>query len=230
MRRIFNSVLATAAFAGLVAGSVPVQAAESGVQTVKVALFDMSSMAGPGMMPGVGQRGMRGPGGQGGPGVYGPGMMGPGGGYGPGMMGPGGGYGPGMMGPGWNWGGGQGPGWMAQRMMGPGMMGTGMMSIRVGTTGAKAGKVRFDVTNYSVSVVHEMEVVAVDDLNAPLPYNYETAKVEVDKAKSKGEVEDVAPGSAKVLELSLPAGNYLLICNLPGHYAGGMVAPFVVTK
>ena len=106
MRRISKSVLA-AAFAALVAGAVPGQAAESGVQTVKVALFDMSSMAGPGMAPGVGRRGVPGPGGQGGPGAYGPGMMGPGGGYGPGMM----------MGPGWNWGGGQGPGWMAQRMM-----------------------------------------------------------------------------------------------------------------
>jgi uncharacterized cupredoxin-like copper-binding protein len=37
------------------------------------------------------------------------------------------------------------------------------------------------------------------------------------------------PGKEKVLELSLPAGNYLLVCNIPGHYAAGMVTPFVVT-
>ena len=77
--------------------------------------------------------------------------------------------GPGMMGPGWGWGGGTGPGWMAQRMMGPGMMGMGMMSIRTSPDQIKAGKVRFEVVNYSASILHELEVVAVDDINAALP-------------------------------------------------------------
>ncbi len=183
--------------------------------TVKVALLDMSSIAGPGMGPG---RMGWGPWGQGDQ-QRGPGMMGPGGQRG----------GPGMMGPGWNWGGNSGPGWMAGHMMGPGMMGGGMMSVRVTKPSVKAGKVRFEVANYSASIDHELEVVAVDDLNAPLPYDYKTGKVKIDKAKSKGEVEDVKPGSEKVLELTLAAGNYLLICNLPGHYAAGMVAPFTVT-
>jgi len=136
--------------------------------------------------------------------------------------------GPGMMGPGWGWGGGTGPGWMAQRMMGPGMMGMGMMSIRTSPDQIKAGKVRFEVVNYSASIVHEMEVVAVDDINAALPYDYDHAKVVVEKSRNLGEVEDIAPGATKVLELDLPAGNYLLVCNIPGHYAAGMVTPFVV--
>ncbi len=194
--------------------SIPIKAAESSaVQTIKVALLDMSSIAGPGMGPGS-RQGM-GPGNRQG--------MGP-------DNGPGGrqGRGPGMMGPGWGWGGGQGSGWMAQNMMGPGMMGMGMMSIRTSKNTAKPGKVRFDVTNYSASVVHELEVVAVDDLNAPLKYDYNLAKVKVDKAKELGEVENIGAGEEKVLELTLPAGNYLLICNIPGHYAAGMVVPFTV--
>lgn len=184
-------------------------------ETVKVALLDMSAIAGPGMGPGRmgwGPWGDRAPTGELAPGRRGPGQMGPG-----------------MMGPGWNWGGNSGPGWMAGHMMGPGMMGMGMMSLRTTKPSAKAGKIRFEVTNYSASIVHEMEVVSVDDLNAPLPYDYNTAKVKIDKAREKGEVEDVAAGGEKVLELTLPAGNYLLVCNLPGHYAAGMVAPFVVT-
>lgn len=192
-------------------------------EIVKVALLDMSSIAGPGMGPGRmgwGPWGNRGADGELAPNRRGPGMMGPG---------PSGAWGPGMMGPGWNWGGNSGPGWMAGHMMGPGMMGGGMMSVRTTKPSAKAGKIRFEVINYSASIVHEMEVVAVDDLNAPLPYDYNTAKVRIEKAKEKGEVEDIAAGAEKVLEVTLPAGNYLLICNLPGHYAAGMVAPFVVT-
>lgn len=187
----------------------PIKAAESSVvQTIKVALLDMSSIAGPGMGPDS-RREMG---------------MGPGGGLGHRQ-----GDGPGMMGPGWGWGGGQGAGWMAQHMMGPGMMGMGMMSIRTSKNTAKPGKVRFDVVNYSASVIHELEVVAVDDLNAPLPYDYNLATVKIDKAKERGEVENLGPSEEKVLELTLPAGNYLLVCNIPGHYAAGMVAPFTVT-
>ncbi len=181
-------------------------------ETIKVAPLDMSSMSG--HMMGFGGQGYGGPGYGGmGWGGRGQGMMGPG------MMGPGGpgGWGPGMMGPG-----GWGPG-----MMGAGMM--GMMSIRPTKSTVKAGKIRFEVVNFSTSVVHEMEIVAVDNFNTPFGYDYQTGKAVVDKSKEKGEVEDIGPGATKVLEATLPAGNYLLLCNLPGHYGSGMVTPFVVT-
>lgn len=221
----FSRGLVAAAFAVMGFVSAPVQAAGGAATTVKVALLDMSSIAGPGMM---GQGFRSGPMGQG---YMGQGNMGRGMGPGvpsQGMMGQGA-PGQGMMGPGWGWGGGTGPGWMAQGMMGPGMMGMGMMSVRTTSDRVKAGKVRFEVVNYSAAVVHELEVVAVDDLNAALPYDYGKAKVIVEKARNRGEVEDIAPGKEKVLELDLPAGNYLLVRNVPGHYAAGMVIPFVVT-
>lgn len=237
MSKTFRNFLGVMMIAPLVALTPIAQAAQATTQTVKIALLDMSSIAGPGMGPGN-RQGM-GPGNQQG---MGPGSrqgMSPGGGQGmvPGMgpgsrQGMGAGTGPGRgtgMGPGWGWGGGQGAGWMAQSMMGPGMMGMGMMSIRASTGTVKAGKIRFEVVNYSASIEHEMEVIAVDDLNAPLPYNYKTAKVTVDKAKELGETEHMKSGDAKTLELTLPAGNYLLVCNIPGHYAAGMVTPFTVT-
>lgn len=214
-----GAVLFLSAFA---AAAQPASAQE----TVKIALLDMSSIAGPGMGPGHmgwGPWGNRAPTGELAPGQPGPGMMGPGG------QGGSGGFGPGMMGPGWNWGGNWGPGWMAGHMMGPGMMGMGMMSVRMTRASAKAGKIRFEVVNYSASIDHELEVVAVDDVDAPLPYDFKTAKVKVEKAREKGEVEDIKPGAEKVLEVTLAPGSYLLICNLPGHYAAGMAAPFTVT-
>jgi uncharacterized cupredoxin-like copper-binding protein len=36
------------------------------------------------------------------------------------------------------------------------------------------------------------------------------------------EAEDVEPGSTKTVTLQLDPGRYVFICNLPGHYRGGM--------
>jgi uncharacterized cupredoxin-like copper-binding protein len=144
------------------------------------------------------------------------GVSGPGPGAGGfGMMGRGGMMGGGMMG----WG--PGPG--------GGMMMNGMMSVRADTTTVAAGQVDFDVTNWSRSIVHEMLVVAVDAPDAPLPYDYTNQIVVENQIKSLGETSELPPNSSEVLSLDLPAGNYLLICNVAGHYAAGMVLPFTVT-
>ena len=139
------------------------------------------------------------------------GMMGPsqsGGMMGPGMMG----YG--MMGPG--------------MMMGQGMMG-GMMAIRVDQPAVKAGSVTLEVTNWSRSVLHEMIVVSVDSPSAPLPYDYSQARVPEEQVKVLGEAADLQPNSSRTVELTLSPGSYLLICNIPGHYAAGMVTALNVT-
>ena len=215
MRRYLHHLIAT--FLLVVSAATPSMAAD-GQTTVKVALLDMSSL-----MP-LGATGY---------GMMGPGMMGPGwwqgqgqGTAGPGMgnMGPWWGPGMGNMGPWW----GQGQGTTNPGIMGYGMMG-GMMSIRVDQPTVKAGAVAFDVTNWSRSVLHEMLVVAVDNPTAPLPYDYPQARVPEDQVKVLGEAADLQPNTSKTFELTLKPGSYLLICNLPGHYAAGMVAPLSVT-
>jgi uncharacterized cupredoxin-like copper-binding protein len=133
----------------------------------------------------------------------------------------------GMMGPGWGQGminpSAPGPG----MMMGQGMMG-GMMSIRLDKPTVKAGAVIFDVTNWSRSVLHEVLVVSVDNPTAPLPYDYPQARVPENQVKVLGEVGDLQPNVSKTFELTLTPGSYLLICNLPGHYAAGMAVPLSV--
>ena len=168
--------------------------------TVKVSLIDMTAMFGPGGGPGAG---------------YGPGMMGQGYGQGYGMMGPG--YGQGMMGR-------HGPGY---GMMGRGMMGG--MSVRTNVTSVKAGNVTFDVTNLSRSIVHEMIVVAVENPNAPLPYDYNAGQIPEKQVKMLGETEEMQPNAEKTITIDLKPGAYLLICNVPGHYAAGMWTPLTVT-
>lgn len=142
-------------------------------------------------------------------GVTGYGMMGPG------MMGSG------MMGP-----------RAGSRMMSPGMMGAGMMggmmSIRVDKPSIKAGMVTFDITNWSKSVLHEVLIVPVDNPEAPLPYDFGQASVPEEQVNVLGDTGNLQPNASKDLEVTLAPGAYLLICNVPGHYAAGMVAPLNV--
>ena len=80
-------------------------------------------------------------------------------------------------------------------MMGPGMM--GMMSIRTNLASVKAGKITFEVSNLSRSVIHELLVVAVDNPSAPLPYDYSTGKVPEKQVKVLGETEEMEPTRRK---------------------------------
>ena len=68
-------------------------------------------------------------------------------------------------------------------MTGRGMMGG--MAVRTNVTSVKAGKVTFDVTNLSRSIIHEMIVVAVENANAPLPYDYSTGQIPEKQVKSR---------------------------------------------
>ncbi|SON55001.1 putative copper-binding protein [Hartmannibacter diazotrophicus] len=196
---------------GLMAlAAVPASAAGTGTE-VRVALLDMSAMMGRGGGWGV-------MGGGGAPGA-GPNQDG----QGWGMMGQRrGGYG---FGHGWGMMGG-GPG---QGGSGWGTMGMGRMTIRTDHATVKAGDVHFTVTNWSQAIVHEMIVVAVDNPDAPLPYDYDTGRVPEDQIKTLGEVSDLSPNAVGDLDVNLAPGSYLLICNVAGHYAAGMVTPLTVT-
>jgi uncharacterized cupredoxin-like copper-binding protein len=65
------------------------------------------------------------------------------------------------------------------------------------------------------------------DANA-LPLDGDTARAD-EMLEVIDEVEDIAPGTSASLNLSLDAGPYAVLCNLPGHYANGMHATFTVT-
>ena len=108
------------------------------------------------------------------------------------------------------------------------MMMGGMMSIRTDQATVKAGPVRFDVTNWSKGMLHEMLVVAVDSADAPLPYDYGQGKVAEEQVRVLGETPELQPNASAALDLTLAVGSYLLVCNLPGHYASGMVVPLTV--
>jgi uncharacterized cupredoxin-like copper-binding protein len=117
---------------------------------------------------------------------------------------------------------------MGPEVMGGGMMG-GMMALRIDQSSVNTGTIHFDVVNWSRGMLYEMLVVAVDDPQAPLPYDYSQAKVIEDQVKVMGDTGDLRPNQSHSLDVTLMPGTYLLICNGRGHYAAGMVTPLTVT-
>ena len=97
-------------------------------------------------------------------------------------------------------------------------------STTVDTPSVAAGDVTFTVANNG-KMMHEFVVVAAPDGPAAL----KEANGEANEDDAVGEIEEVAAGSSGTLTLNLKAGKYVLLCNLPGHFAGGMFVEFTVT-
>lgn len=87
---------------------------------------------------------------------------------------------------------------------------------------ADAGRVTFTVRN-SASIEHELMVIKTSRRANDLPLRGGRAS----ERGSKGNVE-VGGGERKRLTLSLPAGHYVLICNIGQHYQAGMRRNFTV--
>lgn len=109
-------------------------------------------------------------------------------------------------------------------------------TITAAPASAKAGEVRFFVKNTGKEV-HELVVVKSDAEPGELPTygptdtpaeGHVVGDVNEDELTSEGEVEDIDAGATKDATFVLEPGNYLLICNLPTHYAEGMRAAFTV--
>jgi uncharacterized cupredoxin-like copper-binding protein len=119
-----------------------------------------------------------------------------------------------------------------------GMMGGvagGMMRLTATPATVPAGQVSFVATNMG-SVNHELVVL-------PLPANQivGTRTTEgdgtVDESGSLGEASNscgagagdgIAPGASSWATVTLAAGRFELVCNLPGHYAAGMYTQVTV--
>ncbi|TPM36770.1 hypothetical protein FJ958_00865 [Mesorhizobium sp. B2-3-5] len=102
------------------------------------------------------------------------------------------------------------------------------MGIKATPATVKAGKVSFRVKNSSKDTVHEMIVMNPADPGKPLPYVTVENRVDEDRAGDKGEVSELDPGASGVLTVDLKAGRYVLVCNIPGHFAAGMWTEFIV--
>ena len=92
-------------------------------------------------------------------------------------------------------------------------------SIALDSTEVAAGEVTFTINNEGPSA-HEFVVIQSDTAPGDLPV--EDGLVSEDGVTVVGEAEDVAPSTTVPLTLTLEEGQYVIICNLPGHYEQGM--------
>ena len=95
-------------------------------------------------------------------------------------------------------------------------------AITLDPTTAPAGDVTFDITNDGPSQ-HEFVVFRTDLAPDQLPTTEEDGVPIVD------EVEDINADSSATLTVSLTAGSYVLLCNLPAHYQQGMHTTLTVS-
>ena len=90
---------------------------------------------------------------------------------------------------------------------------------------AKAGKVNFQFTNAG-TVEHELIVLKTDK---PASSYKPGADGRISEDDSVGEVSETKAGATASKVLDLKPGKYVLVCNIPGHFAAGMQATLVVS-
>jgi uncharacterized cupredoxin-like copper-binding protein len=96
----------------------------------------------------------------------------------------------------------------------------GEYSIKVDRSSAAHGRITFTIRNDGQQV-HEFIVLKSNFAADKLPRAGN--KAEEDAAgRVIDEAEDIKPGKTAKLSVNLNAGKYVLLCNLPRHYHGGM--------
>jgi uncharacterized cupredoxin-like copper-binding protein len=108
----------------------------------------------------------------------------------------------------------------------------GMDSMRMDLSAnqIRTGKVIFNVTNSSQSLVHEFVVAKLDKPVELLPYNEEDKELKEDAVEVVNEIENIEPGKTGTLTVSLQPGSYILFCNKTGHFKAGMFHHLTVVK
>lgn len=104
-----------------------------------------------------------------------------------------------------------------------------MMGITIDKAEVPAGKTTFQVTNTSKDIIHEMILSPITSTEQVLPYIQDENRIDEEAAGHLGEVSELGPGASGALTVDLKPGLYLLYCNIPGHYIGGMWTTLTVT-
>jgi uncharacterized cupredoxin-like copper-binding protein len=89
---------------------------------------------------------------------------------------------------------------------------------------APAGKLALTLRNAG-KVEHELVLLKTNADPASLKVS---SGGRVSEAASVGEISETAAGASKSTTFDLKPGRYVYVCNIPGHYAGGMHGSLVV--
>jgi uncharacterized cupredoxin-like copper-binding protein len=102
-------------------------------------------------------------------------------------------------------------------------------SLRRDVDVVPAGTVRFRILNQGPTT-HEVSVIRTDRAPDKLPLQRDGLTINEDAPGMDflDEAEGLDIGDRRTLALRLAAGNYVLYCNMEGHYLGGMHAALTV--
>jgi uncharacterized cupredoxin-like copper-binding protein len=103
----------------------------------------------------------------------------------------------------------------------------GEMFLHASATKVAAGTVTFTVRNDG-GIHHEFVVVTGDPTGTKGDEPGRVSEAGHIGGEEGPEIGDIAPGATKTLVAKLSPGTYTAMCNLPGHYAGGMHFQFSV--
>ncbi|MEO5613351.1 MAG: hypothetical protein ABIR04_00275 [Cypionkella sp.] len=116
------------------------------------------------------------------------------------------------------------------KAMSGGDMSMAMMGIKIDTATIAPGRITFEVVNDSKDIIHEMIVSPIKSTDVDLPYLADENRVDEETAGHLGEVAELDPGKSGALTVDLTPGLYLLYCNIPNHFVGGMWTVLTVTE
>jgi uncharacterized cupredoxin-like copper-binding protein len=102
-------------------------------------------------------------------------------------------------------------------------------SLRRDVAVVPAGTVRFRIHNEGPTT-HEVSVIRTDRASDKLPLQRDGLTIAEDAPGMDwiDEAEGIGLGDRRTLAVRLAAGNYVLYCNMEGHYLGGMHAELTV--
>lgn len=100
-------------------------------------------------------------------------------------------------------------------------------TITLDKSSASSGEVTFEIDNQG-QLAHQFVIIKTELDHAALPQESGAVDEEADGLTVIKADDDIAPGAQATLSADLDAGNYVLICNVPGHYGLGMHTPFTV--
>jgi hypothetical protein len=92
-----------------------------------------------------------------------------------------------------------------------------------------AGLIRFSIANRGPARAHSFKVIRTDLPHDALPVvGGQPEETQVDEAQLDVVFELAQFFRGRSGIVTLEAGSYVFLCNLPGHYERGMSAPFIV--
>ena len=100
-------------------------------------------------------------------------------------------------------------------------------AVTMDEASAPAGDLTFRIRN-SGTIDHEFVVVKTDIPAGEIPVQGGLFAEDQEGIDVIDEIPPFAAGRTEELAITLDAGQYQLVCNLPGHYQAGMHTAFIV--